>query len=1255
MAAPTTTEQFLELVCKSGLVEASALNNYLASQTAAGALPADPSQLARALVRDGLLTRFQAEQLLTGKTKGFVLAGKYKLLEHLGSGGMGSVYLCEHISMRRRVAIKVLPIAHAKDQSYLERFYREARAVAALDHPNIVRAHDIDHDGNLHFLVMEYVDGASLQEIVSRHGPLSVARAANYISQAAWGLQHAHEAGLVHRDIKPGNILVDRSGTVKVLDMGLARFFHDDDNLSKRFDETVLGTSDYLAPEQTLDSNVDIRADIYSLGATFYFCLTGQTLFGEGKVAQKLIWHQTRQPKPIRSLRPEVPEELAALIEQKMLAKDPAARFQRPAEVCAALAPWTAEPIPPPPEAEMPRLSPAAAGSRPGETRSGPASSGPSLTRPWTVAGTAVVRANASPSPLPTSAAPTAIQPQAALDTPANGNAPPTVVPQRRKSGPSPPSSARRRPASSSARRRPAPPQPHRPVATTLAVLLSLLALVGAATWWAYTYGPLKPAPKLPPQLVNPGPGGPPQRAPAPPREASIMPGPDGQHINAPAYQAVVGKDGNLSSLRIGNIEYLKTDFSFGGSRVARGSYFFLDNPQEHLGVVPLTKIERSQKSKFILSAKGDRFAVEYDFGPSKITLHLNNATDYTVPFFLIFSPAAAVIENEQGQVFKPPASVKWAKEWKTTSWLAGQQMLTVTGGDRVWGPFGPGARVWQADVPSYGSRTVVLTMGREAEAARVAVALAAASAHEVRKPAYQATVAEDGCLTSLKGHGIEFLRPGVDVSRGLYFYNGKTLRLPELQEPVKDAITAEGPEAAIRYDFGPDAITCTAQNKTDRPMAFYAVFDPAVVAVRDAEDNWFKTPTTPPPDKAPAGKRWATTTWFADGGVKLTIRGGDRIWGPWSAAQLQVWEASLKPHEKRKITLSIGLASDAELQKVGVVIGQPAARADLLLQSPREYQVFQRKGRLDGVIHLRGQVRPECDRAEVRLTGPSLIGPLPGDWQPLPLGPKDRTFDQKVPIRAGGWYKLEVRALKGDKVAVQATVDHVGVGEVFVGAGQSNSTNCGPERLKQTSGMVSTFDGRSWRLADDPQPGVHDKSQGGSYWPAFGDALYARFKVPIGIASTGHSGTSVHQWTPGGELYRWMMGRIKELGPHGFRALLWHQGESDVNLSADEYADKLGKIIRASHNDAGWDFPWFVAQVSYHNPEHPSFPGVRAGQKKLWDEGLALEGPDTDQLRGDNRDQGGRGIHFSAKGLRAHGRLWADKVGAYLERVLQK
>jgi eukaryotic-like serine/threonine-protein kinase len=370
MPAPRTTGEFLGLVQQSALVDDKRLKVHLAKLRAAGPIaPEEPAAFAGLLVRDGILTNFQAEQILQGKWRRFTI-GRYKVLERLGSGRQGSVYLCEHGLIRRRVAIKVLPSALADDPPSLERFYREARALAALDHPNIVRGYDIDHDDKLHFLVMEYVDGSSLQGITEKCGPMAVIRAAHYIRQAALGLQHAHEsAGIIHCDIKPADILVDRGGGVKVIDMGLAWFSSDDQAVSStKHNEVVLGTPDYMAPEQALDARkVDIRADIYSLGATFYFCLTRYTPFRGGTAAQKLLWHQTRQPEPVRQLRPKVPSGLAALIE-RMMAKDPMQRPQTPREVADALTPYTAEPIGPPPEDEMPRLSPAASGGQPSGT-----------------------------------------------------------------------------------------------------------------------------------------------------------------------------------------------------------------------------------------------------------------------------------------------------------------------------------------------------------------------------------------------------------------------------------------------------------------------------------------------------------------------------------------------------------------------------------------------------------------------------------------------------------------------------------------------------------------------------------------------------------------------------------------------------------------------------------------------------------------------------------------------------------------------
>src|SRR5262245_57554492 len=367
MPPPTTAEQFLDQVGKSGLLDPPRLEEYARQQRAAGALPPTPQGLADALVRDGLLTRFQAEQLLAGRSRNFILSGKYKVLRPLGAGAMGQVFLCEHAVMGRLVAVKLLPSGRAGDPAAVERFHREARAVARLHHPNIVTAHDADRDGNRHFLVMEYVDGHTLDQLVKQTDPLPAARAADYIRQAALGLQHAHEHGLVHRDIKPSNLLVDRDGTVKVLDLGLARFFHDTaDDLTRRQEHGPMGTTDYIAPEQAEESHgVDTRADVYALGCTLYHLLTGQVPFPGGTLLQKLRRHQDTEPRPAESLRPDLPGGLVSVL-RRMMAKRPEDRYQTPGEVAEALAGW-AQPGPPPLLAAAAERAPAARDSTPRE------------------------------------------------------------------------------------------------------------------------------------------------------------------------------------------------------------------------------------------------------------------------------------------------------------------------------------------------------------------------------------------------------------------------------------------------------------------------------------------------------------------------------------------------------------------------------------------------------------------------------------------------------------------------------------------------------------------------------------------------------------------------------------------------------------------------------------------------------------------------------------------------------------------------
>jgi serine/threonine protein kinase len=356
MPSPSTNEAFLELVRQAKVVDEKRLNARVLGPDVT--LPEAPRQLAEMLVEDGLLTNYQAVLLLKGRTDGFRI-GPYRIFERLGFGAVSNVYLCEHQGTHAQVAVKELTGRKAEDPVALKRFYREARASASLDHPNIVRVRDIDWDKDKHFIVMDFIDGSSVQDIVQHCGPMDVARAAHYIRQAAQGLQHAHQHGLVHRDIKPGNLLLDRQGTIKILDMGLARFSKEEGEALTQGE--VLGTPEFFAPEQAIDShNVDIRADIYSLGAVLYFMLAGEAPYSEEKtVARKILAKDQRPPKPIDTYRSDVPAELVALMD-KTMARDPAQRFATPAELAEALKPWTSKPIAPPPDKEMPQLSRAA-------------------------------------------------------------------------------------------------------------------------------------------------------------------------------------------------------------------------------------------------------------------------------------------------------------------------------------------------------------------------------------------------------------------------------------------------------------------------------------------------------------------------------------------------------------------------------------------------------------------------------------------------------------------------------------------------------------------------------------------------------------------------------------------------------------------------------------------------------------------------------------------------------------------------------
>ena len=304
--------------------------------------PKDGQDLARELMRQKRLTRFQAEAVYRGDAQS-VVVGEYVVLEQIGAGGMGKVFKAEHRRMGRIVALKLLAANAAGVPDVVQRFEREARAAGRLEHPNIVAAYDAgEADGNL-FLAMQYVEGADLRTQVKKEGPLPVGKALDYLEQVCHGLAYAHGEGVIHRDIKPSNLLLDKKGTVKILDMGLARF---EEKATPRkptggrltLQGQILGTVDYMSPEQADDTRkADARSDIYSLGCTLHYLLIGKPPFPGDNATYVLLAHQDGPIPSLAEQLEEVPAKLESIF-QKMLAKKPEDRFQSMSELLAALA-----------------------------------------------------------------------------------------------------------------------------------------------------------------------------------------------------------------------------------------------------------------------------------------------------------------------------------------------------------------------------------------------------------------------------------------------------------------------------------------------------------------------------------------------------------------------------------------------------------------------------------------------------------------------------------------------------------------------------------------------------------------------------------------------------------------------------------------------------------------------------------------------------------------------------------------------------
>ena len=357
---------------------------------------------------------------------------------------------------------------------------------------------------------------------------------------------------------------------------------------------------------------------------------------------------------------------------------------------------------------------------------------------------------------------------------------------------------------------------------------------------------------------------------------------------------------------------------------------------------------------------------------------------------------------------------------------------------------------------------------------------------------------------------------------------------------------------------------------------------------------------------------------------------------------------------------------------------------AELSLQSPLDFQVFQRAEGGTRALKVRGHTDTDAPQWQYRLAGKNRESVAVDEtWRDFPGSPRKGDFDFAISAPAGGWYRLEVRAMKDGQPFANAVVEHVGVGEVFIVAGQSNAGNYGAEKQQPRSGEVSSFDGKKWAIANDPQRGAG--GEGGSFMPAFGDGMAEKFHVPVGLVPVAAGGTSVRAWLPTGvefaqqttrgtgvratadgqwestgALFDKLTQRLASLGPRGCRAVLWHQGESDAGqarggapadqqISGAQYAAFLETLIRASRERAHWNVPWFTAQATYHSETDSADEEFRAAQKAAWDKGLAMPGPDTDALRGELR----AGVHFKGAGLQRHGALWVEKVAPWLEAQL--
>jgi len=342
---PPAAQAFLDHLVRLNLVTPSMAGSFLNENFGRLAELDGAGLIGEALVQSQLLTPYQLDRVMAGSTHGLVL-GNYRVLARIGAGSMGIVFRGEHALMRRKVAIKVLPVDDGCPQAMLQRFYNEMRVLAQLNHPNIVTAYDSGRVPSqaglplLLFLVMELIDGSDLELYVQRHGAVAIATACKWICRAAAGLQEAHNHGLIHRDVKPSNLLLANNGQIKLVDFGLVRQFANGLTDPK----TMLGTIEYMSPEQATDpSSVGTHADIYALGATLFLLLTGHPPYPSAtNLRASLRQLQTDPPRRLRQFRPEAPEQLDAIL-TRLLDRDPLRRPPMALNVMRLLEPFAAD------------------------------------------------------------------------------------------------------------------------------------------------------------------------------------------------------------------------------------------------------------------------------------------------------------------------------------------------------------------------------------------------------------------------------------------------------------------------------------------------------------------------------------------------------------------------------------------------------------------------------------------------------------------------------------------------------------------------------------------------------------------------------------------------------------------------------------------------------------------------------------------------------------------------------------------------